>query len=240
MRERSIFSVARSLGRDNESNMAAKPNCLIVCSSATQGVSAQSFIHAFTLTHSVFNVQIATPKGQQIDFVKSDENSRKWLNEFRTKPFSVPGKLEDVDASRYGAVLIPSAPGALYDLAQDNELAKLLNTFVQEKKPICAVGHGVAGLCSARREDRKSWSFKSYSLTGPSVFESARSADFSSLPLIVEDWIKDNGGTYSATEPDGMHVIIDRHLITGQNDTSTLSAVQNLILLCNARLDSKC
>ena len=38
-----------------------------------------------------------------------------------------------VVASRYGAVLIPSAPGALYDLAQDNELAKLLNTFVQEK-----------------------------------------------------------------------------------------------------------
>ena len=32
-----------------------------------------------------------------------------------------------------------------------------------------------------------------------------------------------------------MHVIIDRHLITGQNDTSTLSAAQNLILLCNAR-----
>ena len=29
--------------------------------------------------------------------MKSDENSRKWLNEFRTKPFSVPGKLEDVD-----------------------------------------------------------------------------------------------------------------------------------------------
>jgi len=69
----------------------------------------------------------------------------------------------------------------------------------------------------------------------PSVFESARSPDFSSLPIIIEDWIKDSGGTYSASEPDGMHVIIDRHLITGQNDTSTLSAVQNLILLCNAR-----
>lgn len=36
-------------------------------------------------------------------------------------------------ASRYGAVLIPSAPGALHDLAQDSELAKLLNTFVHEK-----------------------------------------------------------------------------------------------------------
>ncbi|XP_015771184.1 PREDICTED: Parkinson disease 7 domain-containing protein 1-like isoform X2 [Acropora digitifera] len=215
--------------------MAAKPNCLIVCSSASQGVSAQSFIQAFTLTHSVFNVQIATPQGHQIDFVKSDENSRKWLNEFRTKPFSFPGKLEDVDASRYGAILIPSSPGALHDLAQNTELAKLLNAFIHEKKPICAIGHGVGALCAAKREGAQSWGFKSYSVTGPSVFESARSPDFSSLPLIIEDWIKDNGGTYSASEPDGMHVIIDRHLITGQNDTSTLSAVQNLILLCNAR-----
>ena len=32
--------------------------------------------------------------------MKSDENSRKWLNEFRTKLFSVPGKLEDVDGKK--------------------------------------------------------------------------------------------------------------------------------------------
>lgn len=36
-------------------------------------------------------------------------------------------------ASRYGAVLLPSSPGALHDLAKDNELAKLLNAFVQDK-----------------------------------------------------------------------------------------------------------
>ena len=32
-----------------------------------------------------------------MDFVKTDESNRKWLNEFRLKPFSVPGKLENVD-----------------------------------------------------------------------------------------------------------------------------------------------
>ncbi len=36
-------------------------------------------------------------QGRPIEFVNIDENSRKWLNEFRAKPFSVPGKLEDVD-----------------------------------------------------------------------------------------------------------------------------------------------
>ena len=36
-------------------------------------------------------------------------------------------------ASRYGAILIPSSPGALHDLAQNTELAKLLNAFIHEK-----------------------------------------------------------------------------------------------------------
>lgn len=39
----------------------------------------------------------------------------------------------------------------------------------------------------------------------------------------------------SASECDAVHVIMDRHVITGQNDQSTLCAVQNLILLCNGR-----
>ena len=38
-----------------------------------------------------------------------------------------------------------------------------------QSEPICAIGHGVAGLCSARREDGKSWSFKSFSMTGVST-----------------------------------------------------------------------
>ena len=40
---------------------------------------------------------------------------------------------------------------------------------------------------------------------------------------------------FLGSQNDCVHVVIDRHVITGQNDNSTLSAVQNLILLCNAR-----
>ena len=32
-----------------------------------------------------------------MEFTKIDDNGRRWLNEFRAKPFSVPGKLEDVE-----------------------------------------------------------------------------------------------------------------------------------------------
>ncbi|XP_046846267.1 glutamine amidotransferase-like class 1 domain-containing protein 1 [Xenia sp. Carnegie-2017] len=214
----------------------SKPNCLIVCSSSCEGVSASSFIHAFTLTNSTFNVQIVTPQGRQIEYTRSDDSSKRWINEFRTKTISVPGKLENIQASRYAAILIPSSPGACHDLVDNDELSTLLNRFIEQKKPICAVGYGVAALFSARGEGEKSlWSFKNYSLTAPSLFEVAKTDNFNTLPIIPEDFIRDHGGTYSASECDAVHVIMDRHVITGQNDQSTLCAVQNLILLCNAR-----
>uniref|UniRef100_A0A3Q3VLV1 Glutamine amidotransferase-like class 1 domain-containing protein 1 n=1 Tax=Mola mola TaxID=94237 RepID=A0A3Q3VLV1_MOLML len=100
-------------------------------------------------------------------------------------------------------------------------------------EPVCAVGQGVSALCCATEGQK--WIFSGYSLTGPSVFELVRTPDFANLPLIVEDFVKDSGGSYTASQEDAVHVVIDRHLITGQNMQSTSFAVNNLILLCNAK-----
>ncbi|KAM7396805.1 hypothetical protein PAMP_019816 [Pampus punctatissimus] len=67
------------------------------------------------------------------------------------------------------------------------------------------------------------------------MFELVRRPDFANLPLIVEDFVKDSGGSYTASQEDAVHVVIDRHLITGQNMQSTSLAVNNLILLCSAK-----
>lgn len=39
----------------------------------------------------------------------------------------------------------------------------------------------------------------------------------------------------AASEPDAVHVVLDRHLVTGQNASSTVPAVQNLLFLCGSR-----
>ena len=44
---------------------------------------------------------------------------------------------------------------------------------------------------------------------------------------------------FLGSEPDEVHVVIDRHLITGQNEQSTITAVQNLILLHNQKYNRK-
>ncbi|XP_013845295.1 Parkinson disease 7 domain-containing protein 1 isoform X1 [Sus scrofa] len=198
------------------------------------GVSAQSFLHCFTLASAAFNLQVATPGGKTLDFVDVNESNARWVQDFRLKAYASPAKLESIDGARYHALLIPSCPGALADLASSGSLARILQHFCAESKPICAVGHGVAALCCATNEDR-SWVFQGYSVTGPSVYELVRAPGFAHLPLIVEDFAKDAGACFSASQPDAVHVVLDRHLVTGQNAGSTVPAVQNLLFLCGSR-----
>ncbi|KAH0508068.1 Parkinson disease 7 domain-containing protein 1 [Microtus ochrogaster] len=230
--------------------LPSRPACLLVASGASEGVSAQSFFHCFTLASAAFNLQVATPGGKAMDFVDVTESNARWVQDFRLKAYASPAKLESIDGARYHALLIPSCPGALTDLASSGSLARILQHFRSESthqkgaenrndsdlhtEPICAIGHGVAALCCATNEDR-SWVFEGYSLTGPSVYELIRAPDFARLPLVVEDFVKDSGAGFSASEPDAVHVVLDRHLVTGQNTNSTVPAVQNLLFLCGSR-----
>ncbi|XP_067090933.1 glutamine amidotransferase-like class 1 domain-containing protein 1 [Osmerus mordax] len=213
--------------------MSSKPTCLIVASAAAQGVSARSFLQSFSLCSPVFNIQTATPGGKPIDFVGVDESTARWVQDFSAKSYATPAKLESIDGARYQALLIPDCPGALNDLAHSGSMARILTHFTSQQKPVCAVGQGVSSLCCATEGQK--WIFSDYSLTGPSVFELVRSPDFANLPLIVEDFVKDSGGSYTASKEDAIHVVIDRHLVTGQNIQSTSLAVNNLILLCNCK-----
>nr|XP_034363715.1 glutamine amidotransferase-like class 1 domain-containing protein 1 isoform X1 [Arvicanthis niloticus] len=179
--------------------LPSRPACLLVASGASEGVSAQSFIHCFTLASAAFNLQVATPGGKAMDFVDVTETNARWVQDFRLKAYASPAKLESIDGARYHALLIPSCPGALADLASSGSLARILQHFRSESKPICAIGHGVAALCCATNEDR-SWVFQGYSLTGPSVYELIRAPGFARLPLIVEDFVKDSGAGFSGSK----------------------------------------
>lgn len=211
-----------------------RPSCLVLCSCNIEGVSAQAFIHAITITNSAFVLHIATPQGSPIEFANLDESSRKWVADFRAKTYTAPLKLESVDPTRYSALLIPSSPGAMYDLAKHDTVMHILRYFMKEQKPVCAIGHGVAAL-AAGKDETNLWCFRGYSMTGPTVYELIQRRDFSALPLIVEEHARDNLASFTASQPGCVHTVIDRNLITAQNEQSTLSAVQNLILLCNAR-----
>ncbi|XP_011405858.1 PREDICTED: Parkinson disease 7 domain-containing protein 1-like [Amphimedon queenslandica] len=214
-----------------------KPGCLLICSAHQKGVTAQSFIHSFTLTSSAFNVFLTTPGGAPVEFVNIDDSNRQWITDFRSKGLSNPHKLEEIDSSKFMTLVIPDSPGALFDLSNNAELAGIINSFTRDKKPMCAIGYGVAALFSTLDIHSQKWYFDKHSLTAPSHAEILKREDFPSLPIVPPDFIRKHGGTYSASpDPSSLYVVVDNFLVTGQNEQSTLTGVQNLILLSNARL----
>ncbi|XP_045437034.1 glutamine amidotransferase-like class 1 domain-containing protein 1 isoform X4 [Pipistrellus kuhlii] len=77
--------------------LPSRPTCLLVASGAAEGVSAQSFLHCFTLASAAFNLQVATPGGKTMDFVDVNESNARWVQDFRLKAYASPAKLESID-----------------------------------------------------------------------------------------------------------------------------------------------
>nr|XP_034787746.2 glutamine amidotransferase-like class 1 domain-containing protein 1 isoform X4 [Pan paniscus] len=77
--------------------LPSRPACLLVASGAAEGVSAQSFLHCFTMASTAFNLQVATPGGKAMEFVDVTESNARWVQDFRLKAYASPAKLESID-----------------------------------------------------------------------------------------------------------------------------------------------
>ncbi|XP_068241184.1 glutamine amidotransferase-like class 1 domain-containing protein 1 [Palaemon carinicauda] len=213
----------------------AKQECLIVLSSSDLGVSAPSFLQCYKLTQSAFSIQIAAPEAKAPTFIDKDDQSSRWLNDIASKNLLNPKPLTEIEAGQYSCIVIPHSPGASEDLASCAPLGKILTHFLSEKKPVCAIGLGVCALLSAVKGDSLQWAFRDIALTGSSLSEVTATSYFASLPLIPGDAILDRAGIFSTGAPTSVHIVVNAGVVTGQNPQSTLSAVQNMILLANQR-----
>lgn len=217
----------------------ASMSVLVVLTSATSvnhidfpaGTSANGFIQIYTtLTAANFHVVLVTPNGAPPEFYCEDDKGEAWMREHK-QLYSRPQRIEDVTETNFDAIFLPSALGAIQDLADHEILGALVQAFLTRKKPIGAVGYGVAGLCTAMAAESE-WCFSEFNLTSVSVYECSNTPYFDKLPFIIEDFIKDNGGKYNCNESENsIHVIVDRNLVTGQNTQSTGLVVQNVVWL---------
>eukprot|EP01135_Chromosphaera_perkinsii_P010161 Nk52_evm27s2039 gene=Nk52_evmTU27s2039 len=213
------------------SDKERKAKCLFVVSGDSVGVSAHSFINVFTIVSSRYEIHLATPKGGNISFVNTDDSSRRWLTEFRLK-IPKPLEIESVDIALYSSVVFPHCPGAYNDLCNSASIYSILSYMIAESLPMCAIGHGVFALMTIVD---KEWPLKGFCLTGPSNKELVLGKNFSGFKITPEDFIRENGSTYSSSRPSAVHAVVDRFVITGQNEESSMITAQNLILLSDKK-----
>ncbi|KAF8076329.1 ThiJ/PfpI [Lyophyllum atratum] len=184
--------------------------------------------HPYYVLAPHFKIDFAAPEGPNppvdegsVKAFESDEQSVKFLNDDTVKDkFANAKKLVDVNPKDYDAIFYVGGHGPVIDLAFDDTNAKLASLFYQAGKITSAVCHGPAALVGAIDPSGHSI-FAGKSFTGFSNAEEQAVNKVNEIPFLLEDKLQELGGKYEkAPELWAPHVVVDGHLITGQNPAS--------------------
>jgi putative intracellular protease/amidase len=183
-----------------------------------------------------FEVTLASPKGGQppldprslLTANVTKANRRFNQDERAQRAFGQTIPLSQVSASDYDAVFYPGGHGPMWDLAYDEDNAKLVIEFFDQGKPIAAVCHGPAALI--RAAELRPEILKGKKVTAFSNLEEKASMLIDHIPFRLEDKLKELGALYhAATIPLAEKLEIEPQLITGQNPASAKPAANALI-----------
>ena len=143
-------------------------------------------------------------------------------------------KLRDVVATDYDAVFYPGGHGPLWDLAENAFSIRVIESMLTAGKPVAAVCHAPGALRHAKSADGSPL-VKGKRVAGFTNTEEQAAGLTDVVPFLVEDMLKQNGGSYSKAADWQPHVVTDGLLITGQNPASSAPAAQALLALLGQR-----
>ncbi|WP_201610660.1 type 1 glutamine amidotransferase domain-containing protein [Psychrobacter submarinus] len=136
-------------------------------------------------------------------------------------------KLADMKAEDFDSVFYPGGHGPLWDLAVDKDSINLIETFVQQDKPVAFVCHSPAALKNVKVDGE--YLVKGKTVTGFTNSEEDAVGLTDVVPFLVEDVLKANGGDYQKANDWESYVVEDGLLITGQNPASSEDAAKRLL-----------
>ncbi len=137
-------------------------------------------------------------------------------------------KLSEVSSEDYDAVFYPGGHGPLWDLAESETSAKLIESFYNSNKPVSFVCHAPAALKHVKNSDGEPL-VKGKKVTGFTNTEEELVKLTDVVPFLVEDMLKENGGIYSKKGDFEEYALEDGLLITGQNPASSEKVAEILL-----------
>ena len=187
------------------------------------------------------DITLASPKGGQPPLdPKSDEPdaqtdaTRRFKGDAdsqRALASTVP--LSGIRAEDYDAVFYPGGHGPLWDLAEDADSIRTIETMFKAGKQVALVCHAPGALRNVKGADGKPL-VNGRKVTGFTNTEEEAVQLTKVVPFLVEDAMKSNGGNFSHGPDWQSYVVSDDNLITGQNPASSEEAARMLL----ARLNS--
>ena len=138
--------------------------------------------------------------------------------------------LSSVSPDGFDAVFFPGGHGPLWDLAEDADSIRLVETFAGSGRPIGAVCHAPAIFRHTKGPDGAPL-VSGKTVTGFTNTEEEGVGLTKVVPFLVEDMLKANGGNYQKGADWASFVVTDGTLVTGQNPASSEEAARQLLQL---------
>lgn len=179
-----------------------------------------------------YEMDFVSPKGGQppMDGVNLEDPVQK---AFLENP-DVKAKLENslkpdqVDASRYGAILYVGGHGTMWDFADNAELQRITASVYGRGGVVSAVCHGPAGLVNVKLQDG------TYLVAGQTVAaftdEEERAVKLQdTVPFLLESTLRRRGAKVVTAPNFQANVQVSGRLVTGQNPASAQGVAETVV-----------
>lgn len=183
-------------------------------------------------------ITLASPKGGQppidpssdAESAQSDDTRRFKSDVDAQRHLAKTLVLSTVNAEGFDAIFYPGGHGPLWDLAEDADSARLIETFVAADLPVGAVCHAPAIFRHTVSADGKPL-VSGRKVTGFTNTEEELAGLTNVVPFLLEDMLKANGGLYERGADWVSFVVSDGKLVTGQNPASSAAAAHKILEL---------
>src|SRR5262245_29839293 len=137
-------------------------------------------------------------------------------------------RLDSVKQEDYDTVFYPGGHGPMWDLAEDKNSIKLIESFLAAGKPVALVCHAPGVLRHVKTPAGEPL-VAGKNVTGFTNGEETAVGLTKIVPFLVEDELLHLGAIYSKVKTWSVHTVKDGLLITGQNPASSGPAANVLI-----------
>ena len=181
-------------------------------------------------------IVLASPKGGQPPLdPKSDEADAQTddTQRFKKDPAAINAlahttKLAEVSSDGFDAVFYPGGHGPMWDLAENADSIKLIESMSAAGKTVSAVCHAPAVFRHTKSADGSPL-VKGKQVTGFTNSEEEAVQLTKVVPFLVQDMLEANGGLYQKGADWQSFVVTDGKLITGQNPASSAAAARAVL-----------
>lgn len=199
------------------------------------GFEMDEFAQAWLiLRDNGLEIDVASPRGGAVQAdgynaaeafnarLLADAQAQRWLRATRA--------IGALSAADYAAIYIVGGKGAMFDLAADATLHRLVAQIYERGGVVAAVCHGPAALAAVRLGDGRALvagkALTGFSNEEEALFGKRWSAQYR---FLIEDALREQGARWSEAAPMLPHVVVDGRLITGQNPYSTPALAEAIV-----------